>query len=484
MAQRGTEMFFADVDPDEASPDLGLWAEFLDADELEELQGLSDRLREERLAQEADEAFRTAASSLGIPYKGGTPAYHKAYNALKAKAKEMNVPVGTLSWSTHAPANFAPNPVASANPGGAGAGAGAGVSAAGGTAASVLTPPVTLGTFTLAPGVVKLPGQMPLTGNIPAGHVIHDIIFLGHGPGGSTGDVLVTHSAPSAHPSTWTVTPLIKPAPAAPAPAAPAPAAVPAGSVPFDSAKLPAGATVTGVTEGGWSGNIISFTAATGVPGQLHVPKAVAAPAVGTHNPLPAGLVPSPFFNIEATSLPIVKAHATTSIALLTGGEKTTFRAYTGEGFRQINGNIHKGNYDAFVAAGKPASMGTPAQKTAYARTATLETAFSKVPNFPQPINVFRGTSHNPLPAGAVPGAEFKLKGFSSTSIREGGAFGGVYHVHIKTHKGLFVKTLSTHASEDEVLLPHNVKVRYIGTEKRLLLNGVTRNVIMLETHD
>jgi hypothetical protein len=40
------EMFFADADPDAESPDLGLWAELLDEEDVAELGRLSRERRE------------------------------------------------------------------------------------------------------------------------------------------------------------------------------------------------------------------------------------------------------------------------------------------------------------------------------------------------------------------------------------------------------------------------------------------------------
>ena len=501
-------MFFSDAGPDE-SPDLELWAELLEPEDVEELRVLSAELR----VAEADEAFRTAASSLGIPYKGGTPAYHKAYNALKKQAKDAGLPLSQVSWSTHAPSGFAPpatpsavnpsSPPSAAAPapfvGGFGAGTqavptpaasmapagGAGPSSLNGPTFHAHTPGVTkIGTFLLAPGVSKLPGQAPLKGNIPVGAKITSItpVTSVNAPfGGATaappGTVKVEYTK-NGVPGTS----ILKPQTSAPAgPAAVAPS-VPAGSVPFDASKLPVGATVTAVGTSYNGKNTVQIQFANGDTGTLYVPTKVAVPTVGTKNAPPAGTVVSPYGggHTESVTKPVAQANWDASKGVLSGTEKAALKAYTGESYQSINGSIHNGSYDAWVAAGKPPATA----KNSFAYIENLNSAFSKAKPFSKPIDVFRGSSHNPVPAGAKPGDTFAMRGFSSTSIRESGTFGSAHFIHVKTTKGLYIRPISKHPGEDEVLLPHNVKVRFLGVERRIMGQGQTKDVIMLETFD
>jgi hypothetical protein len=53
VQHRGTEMFVSDAKPGE-SPDLGLWAQVLESDEVEELQRIvTERLRSEKAGRKA-----------------------------------------------------------------------------------------------------------------------------------------------------------------------------------------------------------------------------------------------------------------------------------------------------------------------------------------------------------------------------------------------------------------------------------------------
>ncbi|MFL0579618.1 ADP-ribosyltransferase domain-containing protein [Dietzia sp. 179-F 9C3 NHS] len=154
--------------------------------------------------------------------------------------------------------------------------------------------------------------------------------------------------------------------------------------------------------------------------------------------------------------------------------ERAAFTTYTGGSYRDINAAITGRNPNPYAGTLTTVSR--------------LESAFAKLSKWegdPTPMNVMRGTS---VPSGWTGTTEEYLdKAFKVGSRMEigkvtscstnpqvansfsGHGAGAAYIMAIRTRTGLAVKSISSHAGEDEVIIPMGTPVRTVHRE----MNGI-----------
>lgn len=160
----------------------------------------------------------------------------------------------------------------------------------------------------------------------------------------------------------------------------------------------------------------------------------------------------------------------------LSGDQHQAIGSYTGSYYAHINAALRAGIVDPNTTEGKVAGR--------------ISSALDKAPKPPPPELVWRGLSgqSSKLVSGLSVGDTIEMKGFQSTSIRP--EFAKSWHgsygtadtpfLEIKPSRGAYVRSLSSHKSEYEYLLPHAAKYVVKGLAK-VKIQGVGSPVHVLQ---